>query len=95
MKLFAGFDFSTAGLGAGLKRFIFSLLKTMAAAGIGYILLRLDNLHVANFVEPQYAGIAVATLAGIRGIFALIDEWLTTQKVETIVPTPSVTEIQG
>lgn len=85
MKLLSVLDFSTAGLGAAVKRFFLSLVKTMAAAGIAYILLRLDSVHISNYVRPMYAGDALVLLAGVRSIFAFLEEWLTTSPTQTAV----------
>lgn len=78
------FDFSVAGLGAGVKRFFISLLKTAGAAAVAYILLKLDSVHVTDFVKPMFAGYALMLFAAIRAVFAFLEEWLLTKAPVTV-----------
>lgn len=71
-------DFSSAGFKKGLLNGLASLGKTMAAAAIAYVGLRLDNLHVANYVKPEYAVYAVTLIGFLHAAMTAAYHWLTT-----------------
>lgn len=73
------FDFSSAGLVSGFKRFFISLLKTAGAAAVAYVLLKLDSIHITDYVKPMFAGYALMLFASIRAVFAFLEEWLLTK----------------
>lgn len=75
-------DFSSAGLRKGLLKGLASLGKTMAATGIAYLGLRLDNLHVASYVKPEYAVYAVTVIGMLHAAMTTAYHWLTTTEVQ-------------
>ena len=77
-------DFSSAGLKKGLLNGLASLGKTMLAAGIAYVGLRLDNLHVATYVKPQYALYALSLVGMLHAAMTAAYHWLTTPAVEAV-----------
>lgn len=87
------FDFSSAGWKEGVKEFFLSLFKTAVAAVIVYLGVKLDGLHLANFVKPMYALYAGLGLAGVRALMTSIYIWATT--TATTVDTVSATEPTG
>jgi hypothetical protein len=71
-------DFSSAGVKLALKEFFTSLLKTALAAAIGYVILRLDGLHVSSYIDPMYAALAAAGIATLRALLTSLSKWATT-----------------
>lgn len=83
-------DFSSAGLKEGTLKGLRSLARTMIAAGIAYLSLRLDNLHVANFVKPEYAANALVAVGGLHALLSFLGKWLTTTPVPATLGDGSV-----
>lgn len=77
-------DFSSAGWKAGVIEFFKSLGKTALAAALAFVLLKLKDLHLANYVRPEYATLAIATVAAVRALITSVWVWATTTDVTAV-----------
>jgi hypothetical protein len=72
------FDFSKAGWKLAVKEFFLSLVKTVVAAAIVYVGVKLNNLNVSEFVKPEYAVIGTAVIGLVRAGLTSLYKWSTT-----------------
>jgi small basic protein len=85
------FDFSKAGWKLAVKEFFLSLVKTVVAAAIVYIGVKLNNLDVSTFVSPEYAVIGTAVIGLVRAGLTSIYKWATT--IDTIPAGTQISEV--
>ena len=74
-------DLSKTGAFFAFKKFMWSLVKSVLASTAAYLLLRLDNAHLADFVKPQFAALALTVIASLRALLSSVPVWLTTTAV--------------
>lgn len=80
-------DFSKAGIIAGLKKFVSSFLKTGGVALAAYALLKLNSYHVP--ADAHYFVLYTSTLVTLRAAISAFLEWVNTipaQVITTDVP---------
>lgn len=70
-------DWSSAGLGLGVKKFCISLIKTVILSALVFL-----GAALANFTVPaqyqQYAEVIVSCVALARAVVAFLEGWLGT-----------------